>query len=138
HFPNFFSLPPSLHRTRLFQGIIRPRLASAEKILFAWTYPSALSCTLHAKKRCRMSDEKRPANLAGMFIGGQVPFELVGLIFKAFYSAGINPSSFELAPIYTDADVADAVEKMGRKLSANGAVPQITDQSAPKRKVTRS
>lgn len=82
-----------------------------------------------------MDDEKRPANLAGMFIGGQVPFELVGLIFKAFYSAGINPSSFELAPIYTDANVAAAVEEMGRKLS-NGGVPQITDQS-PKRKITR-
>lgn len=80
-----------------------------------------------------MEEKPRPANLAGMFIGGQVPFELAGLIFKAFYSAGINPKSFELAPIYTDANVAAAVEEMGRKLS-NGTPLQIADGTKKRRR----
>lgn len=74
-----------------------------------------------------MEEKPHPANLAGMFIGARVPFEFVGLIFQAFYSAGINPKSFELAPVYTDARVTAALEEMQGKL--NGAVPQITDRS---------
>lgn len=81
-----------------------------------------------------MEEKPRPANLAGMFIGGQVPFELVGLIFKAFYSAGIDPKSFELAPIYTDANVTAALEEMRGKLSSNGAAPQITDETVKHRR----
>jgi hypothetical protein len=81
-----------------------------------------------------MEEKPRPVNLAGMFIGGQVPFELAGLIFRAFYSAGIDPKSFELAPIYTDAHVTAAIEEMRGKLSGNGAAPQITDETTKRRR----
>lgn len=81
-----------------------------------------------------MEEKPRPVNLAGMFIGGQVPFELAGLIFKAFYSAGIDPKSFELAPIYTDAHVTAAIEEMRGKLSRNGAALQITDETVKQKR----
>lgn len=81
-----------------------------------------------------MVETKGPATLQGMFIGAQVPFELAGLIFKAFYTAGIKPSSFELAPVYSTAEVEAAIDDMRAKLSTNGSPLQITDGSKPRRK----
>ncbi len=84
-----------------------------------------------------MNDDTRPTNLAGMFIGGAVPFELAGQIFRAFYAAGIDPRSFELAPIYNEAQVGTAIDELRGKLGKPNGVPQITDQSAPKKRRNR-
>lgn len=80
-----------------------------------------------------MEDKPNPAKLAGMFIGGYVPFETAGPVFKAFYAAGADPKSFELAPIYQDpAHVTAAIEGLRGQIGSSGAVPQLTDQSSPR------
>lgn len=79
-----------------------------------------------------MNDQTRPPNLSGMFIGAAVPFGLVGEIFKAFYAAGIDPRSFELAPVYTEAQVGTAIDELRGKLGSPNGTAQIADQGKPK------
>jgi len=66
------------------------------------------------------SPETDPEHLHALHIGAQVPFRFAGLVLEAFYRAGVDPQTFEIAPVYDNA---------AAKALAGALQQQLQDQS---------